>query len=207
MIGVFLVDDHELVRRGLADLIGRTAGMEVVGEAATAQQTLKRVEACRPDIVVLDLRLPDGNGIELCRDIRSRMSIPCIILTAFDDDHAVHAAILAGAGAYSLKTVTGSRLIEDIRAVSAGKTRLNASRLPALHDRRASESDDPRVGALGIRERQVLDGIARGLTNRQIGSDLGIAEKTVKNYVSSLLMKLGMTSRTQAALFQRDQHL
>ncbi len=207
MIGVFVVDDHELVRRGLVDLIDRTPGMEVVGEAATAHQTLGRVEACRPDVVVLDLQLPDGNGIELCREIRSRTAIPCIILTAFDDDHAVDAAILAGAGAYTLKSATGGQLLHDITAVAAGRQLLHASRLTHSHRARARDTDDARYGALGLRERQVLAGIADGMTNRQIGSQLGLAEKTVKNYVSSLLTKLEMTSRTQAALYQRDHGL
>lgn len=204
MIGVFLVDDHELVRRGLGDLIDRTPGMKVVGEAATAHQALGRIEACRPDVVVLDVQLPDGNGIDLCRDIRSRTDIPCIILTAFDDEESVQAAVLAGAGAFALKTVTGSRLIDDIRAVSSGRVLLMTTPRTRFSEAQLGDREDPRMGALGIRERQVLDGIADGLTNREIGRKLSLAEKTVKNYVSSLLLKLGMTSRTQAALFRRD---
>ncbi len=204
MIRVFLVDDHELVRRGLGDLIDRTPGMKVVGEAATAHQALGRVEACRPDLVVVDVQLPDGNGIDLCGEIRSRTGIPCIILTAFDEEESIQAAILAGVGAYTLKTVTGSRLIEDIRAVSAGRVLLTATHIARISERELAARDDPRLGALGMRERQVLDGIANGLTNREIGRNLSLAEKTIKNYVSSLLSKLGMTSRTQAALFRRD---
>ena len=205
MTRVFLVDDHEIVRRGLADLIDGAAGREVVGEAGGGRQALSRIEAARPDVAVLDVRLPDGSGIDLCRQIRSAMPhVACLILTAYDDDAATSAAVLAGASGYLLKNIAAMRLLEDIRAVSAGRTLLNteAAARAASNLRERSDDEDPRLGSLGLRERQVLSLIADGLTNRQIGERLGLAEKTIKNYVSSLLMKLGMESRTQAAIFR-----
>lgn len=205
MTRVFLVDDHEIVRRGLADLIGTAPGMEVVGEAGTVHQALARIEAARPDVAVLDVRLPDGSGIDLCRQIRSSLpDVACLILTAYDDDAATSAAVVAGASGYLLKDIAAMRLLEAIRTVSAGGSLLNtaAAARAASHLRERSDIDDPRLGSLGLRERQVLALIADGLTNRQIGERLGLAEKTIKNYVSSLLMKLGMESRTQAAVFR-----
>lgn len=205
MTRVFLVDDHEIVRRGLADLIDTAAGMEVVGEAGTVRHALARIEAARPDVAVLDVRLPDGSGIDLCRQIRSSMpDVACLILTAYDDDAATYAAVMAGASGYLLKDIAGMRLLDDIRAVSAGRSLLNteAATRAASSLRERSGDEDPRLGSLGLRERQVLSLIADGLTNRQIGERLGLAEKTIKNYVSSLLMKLGMESRTQAAVFR-----
>lgn len=206
MIRVFLVDDHEIVRRGLAGLVDAQPDMEVVGEAATARQSLGRIEATTPDVAVLDVRLPDGSGIDVCRDVRSRLpSVACLILTAYDDDAAVSAAVLAGAAGYVLKDIGGSRLVDAIRAVANGRIILDADAVRQakahIHERAA---DDPRMGSLGLRERQILRLIADGLTNRQIGEHLGIAEKTVKNYVSSLLSKLGLERRTQAAIFQLE---
>ena len=206
MIRVFLVDDHEIVRRGLAGLIDAQPDMEVVGEAATARQSLGRIEATTPDVAVLDVRLPDGSGIDVCRDVRSRLSsVACLILTAYDDDTAVSAAVLAGAAGYVLKDIGGSRLVDAIRSVASGHVILDSSAVRQakahIHERAA---DDPRMGSLGLRERQILRLIADGLTNRQIGEHLGIAEKTVKNYVSSLLSKLGLERRTQAAIFQLE---
>lgn len=205
MTRVFLVDDHEIVRRGLADLIHTAPGLEVVGEAGTVREALARIESARPDVAVLDVRLPDGSGIDLCRQIRSSMpDVACLILTAFDDDAATYAAVLAGASGYLLKSIAAMRLLEDIRAVSAGRSLMNtpAAARAASSMRETADDADPRLGSLGLRERQVLALIADGLTNRQIGERLGLAEKTVKNYVSSLLMKLGLESRTQAAVFQ-----
>lgn len=204
MIRVFLVDDHEIVRRGLANLIDAQADMEVVGEASTARQALGRIQAVVPDVAVLDVRLPDGSGIDVCRDVRSRMpSVACLILTGYDDDMAVSAAVLAGAAGYVLKDVGASRLTDGIRAVASGRTLLDANVVQSARNRmRDPSDDDPRLGSLGLRERQILRLIADGLTNRQIGDRLGIAEKTVKNYVSSLLSKLGLERRTQAAVFQ-----
>lgn len=205
MIRVFLVDDHEIVRRGLSDLIDGAGGFEVVGEAGTVRQALARIEAARPDVAVLDVRLPDGSGIDLCRRIRSAMPhVACLILTAYDDDAATYAAVLAGASGYLLKNIGAMSLLEDIRAVSRGRKLLNpaAAARAASSLRDGAEEDDPRWGSLGLRERQVLTLIADGLTNRQIGERLGLAEKTVKNYVSSVLMKLGVDSRTQAAVYR-----
>lgn len=204
MIGVFILDDHEIVRRGLTALIDGQPDMRVVGEAATARQAVGRIEATRPTVAVLDVRLPDGSGIDVCRDIRSRLpDVACLILTAYDDDTAVSAAVLAGAAGYVLKDVGGSRLTEAIRAVAAGRSLLDAGAVRAARTLLHSPPDeDPRLGSLGLRERQILSLIADGLTNRQIGDRLGIAEKTVKNYVSSLLSKLGLERRTQAAVFE-----
>jgi DNA-binding NarL/FixJ family response regulator len=210
MIRVFLVDDHELVRRGLADLVRSQPDLEIVGEAATVRQAIGRIEATVPDVAVLDVRLPDGSGIDLCRDIRSRLpGVACLILTAYDDDAAVGASVLAGAAGYALKDVGGPRLLESIRAVAAGRSLINdavVKRATARLRERADDTD-PRLGSLGLRERQVLRLIADGLTNRQIGDHLGIAEKTVKNYVSSLLGKLGLERRTQAAVFELEHRV
>ena len=200
MIRVFLVDDHEIVRRGIADLINAESDLEVVGEAETAARTPGRVAATTPDVVVLDVRLPDGNGIDLCRDILSRHpSIRCLMLTAYDDQQASYAAVLAGAAGYVLKDVRGRKLIEGIRIVAAGGTLLRAD----VAHQVALDLTEPATQptSLSLRERQVLGHIAEGLTNRQIGERLGLAEKTVKNYVSGLLAKLGMERRTQAAVY------
>lgn len=205
MIEVFLVDDHEIVRRGLADLIRSQQGMDVVGEAGTVRQAAGRIEATRPDVALLDVRLPDGSGIDLCRDIRSRLTdVRCLILTAYDDDTAVSAAVMAGASGYVLKDIGGARLVDAIRAVADGRSLLSPELVRRASDqfRERADTADPRLGSLGLRERQILRLIADGLTNRQIGEKLGIAEKTVKNYVSSLLSKLGLERRTQAAVFQ-----
>jgi DNA-binding NarL/FixJ family response regulator len=207
MIGVFLVDDHEIVRRGLVDLVRSQADLEVVGEAGTVRQATGRIEATMPDVAVLDVRLPDGSGIDLCRDIRSRMpSVACLILTAYDDDSAVGAAVLAGAAGYILKDIGGPRLVDAIRSVAGGRSLMDDAVVHRATEqiRRRADDDDPRLGSLGLRERQILRLIADGLTNRQIGEELGIAEKTVKNYVSSLLSKLGLERRTQAAVFQLE---
>jgi len=204
MIRIFLVDDHEIVRRGLANLLGAEADLEIVGEASTARQAVGRIEAIAPDVAVLDVRLPDGSGIDVCRQIRSRVpSVACLMLTAYDDDTAVSASVIAGAAGYVLKDVAGNGLIQSIREVARGRSLLDAE---AVRRARAALRDpspgDPRFGSLGLRERQILKLIADGLTNRQISERLGIAEKTVKNYVSSLLSKLGLERRTQAAAFQ-----
>lgn len=207
MTRVFLVDDHEIVRRGLVDLIVGTEDLEVVGEASTLRQALPRITAARPDVAVLDVRLPDGSGIDLCRQIRSTMpEVACLILTAYDDEAATYAAVLAGAAGYLLKDVGSMRLLENIRAVSTGRSLLppDAAGRAASKLREQPIAEDPRLGSLGLRERQVLALISDGLTNRQIGERLGLAEKTVKNYVSSLLMKLGMDTRTQAAIFRLE---
>lgn len=207
MTSVFLVDDHEIVRRGLADLVGSQPDLDVVGEAGTVRQAIGRIEATMPDVAVLDVRLPDGSGIDLCRDVRSRLpSVACLMLTAYDDDAAVSAAVLAGAAGYVLKDIGGARLVDAIRRIAAGHSLLDDAvvRHAASRLRERADDDDPRLGSLGLRERQILRLIADGLTNRQIGERLGIAEKTVKNYVSSLLNKLGLERRTQAAVFELE---
>lgn len=207
MTRVFLVDDHEIVRRGVAELLEREPDLVVVGEAGTVAQALPRIEATSPDVALLDMRLPDGDGIDLCRDIRSRHpEIACLILTAHDDDAAAMSAVLAGAAGYVLKNVRGSTIVEDVRAVAAGKSLIDP-RLAARVSQQAQreDHDDPRYSALNLRERQVLALIADGLTNRQIGEQLGLAEKTVKNYVSGLLSKLGFERRTQAAIYQMER--
>ena len=205
MIRVFLVDDHEIVRRGVADLINAESDLEVVGEAGTARQALGRVAATLPDVAVLDVRLPDGSGIDLCRDIRSAYpDIHCLILTAYDDDEASYTAVLAGAAGYVLKDIKGQGLLESIRKVAAGRILIDRS-----VTRRVVESASSARGAeveLSVRERQVLELIAEGMTNRQIGETLELAEKTVKNYVSGLLAKLGMERRTQAAVYGAQLH-
>jgi len=204
---VFLVDDHEIVRRGIADLIDAEPDLEVVGEAGTVRETIGRVAATLPDVVVLDVRLPDGSGIDACRTVRSTFpAITCLMLTAYDDDRAMQAAILAGAAGYVLKDIRGQTLLEDIRRVAAGSRLLPAVSVPATVEQLTKDLRDD-VTDLTLRERQVLELIAGGLTNRQIGDHLGLAEKTVKNYVSGLLAKLGLERRTQAAVYGADHGL
>ena len=205
-IRVFLLDDHEIVRRGLVDLLGSTSDIVVVGEAATAGEALRRIPAARPDVAILDARLPDGNGIDVCRDIRSALpEVRCLILTSYDDDEALFAAVMAGASGYLLKQIGGSSLTEAVRAVAAGRSLLDPAVTGKLLDRlRHPAEPDPRLSQLTPREREILDLIAEGLSNKQIGDRLFLAEKTVKNYVSSLLAKLHMQRRTQAAVFGAD---
>lgn len=200
------MDDQEIVRRGVIDLCLAEPDIEVVGEAATAAQARARILAKRPDVALLDMRLPDGDGIEVCRYVRSKEpGIRCIILTAYDDDEAINAAVLAGAAAYVLKEVRGNRLIENLRSVYAGRSLLGPSLSRKVADRlRVANSGDPRLQSLTARENEVLALIADGLTNRQIGEELSLAEKTVKNYVSSLLSKLGVQRRTQAAVLRAE---
>jgi len=200
MIRVFLVDDHEIVRRGVADLIDAEADLQVVGEASTARQAMGRIEATSPDVAVLDVRLPDGSGIDLCRAIRSaHPEIHCLMLTAYDDDEASYTAVLAGASGYVLKDIKGQGLIGSIRQVAAGRNLMDRAVTRRVVET-ATQAQGPAV-ELSLRERQVLDLIAEGFTNRQIGERLDLAEKTVKNYVSGLLAKLGMERRTQAAVY------
>jgi two-component system response regulator DevR len=197
---VFLVDDHEIVRRGVADLINAEPDLEVVGEASTVRQALGRIAATRPDVAVLDVRLPDGSGIDLCRDIRSaHPDVQCLMLTAYDDDEASYTAVLAGAAGYVLKDIRGTGLLDSIRKVAAGQILVD----PTVSKRVVTVAVESRTAdsELSLRERQVLELIAEGLTNRQIAERLELAEKTVKNYVSGLLAKLGMERRTQAAVY------
>jgi two-component system response regulator DevR len=203
-IRVFLVDDHEIVRRGIAELLNAEPGIEVVGEAGTAAHARARIAALAPEVVLLDVRLPDGSGIDICRDIRSASpEIRFLILTAYDDDEAMSAAVVAGASGYVLKHVRGSGLIESVRKVASGRSLLDPNLTTRVVRKFEGESgQDPRLGSLTARERQILALIADGLTNRQIGDELLLAEKTVKNYVSGLLSKLGLQRRTQAAILQ-----
>ncbi|MGI8697492.1 MAG: response regulator [Mycobacteriales bacterium] len=202
-VRVFLLDDHEIVRRGIADLIGAEPDIVVAGEAGTAAEALARIPAARPDVAILDARLPDGSGIDVCRDIRSAMpEVRCVILTSYDDNDAIFAAVLAGAAGYLLKEVRGYSLVDAIRQVAAGKSLLDPSVTERLLSRlRDGEPKDARLASLTPREREILALIADGLTNKQIGERLFLAEKTVKNYVSGLLGKLGMQRRTQAAVY------
>ena len=202
-IRIFLLDDHEIVRRGIAELLAAVPGFEIVGEARSAEQALPRALACRPDVAVLDARLPDGSGIDVCRDIRSELpDTHCLILTSYDDQDAVLAAVLAGASGYVLKEVRTADLVESIQQAALGRTLIDPAIIAKVMDRvREGTPTDSRLAALTEREREVLDLVAEGLTNRQIGEKMFLAEKTVKNYVSSLLGKLGMERRTQAAVF------
>ena len=200
---VFLLDDHEIVRRGLIDLIHSTGDLKVVGEAGTAADALHRIPAVRPQVAILDARLPDGSGIDVCREIRSRHpETQCLILTSYDDDEALFAAVMAGASGYLLKQIGGRSLTDAIREVAGGRSLMDPSVTGKLLDRlRNPPVTDPRLESLTSREREILDLIADGLSNRQIGEQLFLAEKTVKNYVSALLSKLDMQRRTQAAVF------
>jgi len=201
-IRVFLLDDHELVRRGVRDLLQSEADIEVVGEAGTAAEAVGRIPATSPHVAVLDVRLPDGDGIEVCRDVRSKHpEIACIMLTSVADDEAVYAAIMAGAAGYVLKQVRGNDLIDGIRRVSRGESLLDPSVTTQILERLRHPEGGDHLSSLTDQERSILTLIADGLTNRQIGEQLFLAEKTVKNYVSNLLAKLGMSRRTEAAVY------
>ncbi|MEU3352040.1 response regulator transcription factor [Streptomyces sp. NPDC037389] len=204
-ITVFLLDDHEVVRRGVHEMLAGEPDIEVVGEAGTAADALVRIPATRPDVAVLDVRLPDGSGVEVCREIRSQdENIKCLMLTSYADDEALFDAIMAGAAGYVLKAIRGNELLSAVRDVAAGKSLLDpvatARVLERLRDGRNSRGDD-RLASLTDQERRILDLIGEGLTNRSIGERLHLAEKTIKNYVSSLLSKLGMERRSQAAAY------
>jgi two-component system response regulator DevR len=202
MTRVFLLDDHELVRRGIADVIEREADLEVVGEAGTVRDAVARVAATRPDVVVLDVRLPDGSGVDACRRIRSRHpDMPCLMLTAFDDDSALEAAVLAGAQGWLLKDIRGAGLVDAIRRVAAGGQLMDREVVRRARSRILVPEVPDDAPRLTLREGQILALITEGLTNRQIGERLGLAEKTVKNYVSGLLEKIGVERRTQAAVY------
>jgi DNA-binding NarL/FixJ family response regulator len=202
-VSVFLLDDHELVRRGIRELLWAHDDMTVIGEASTAEEALARIPTSRPDVAVLDVRLPDGDGIEVCREIRSRHpEIACLILTSYSDDEALFSAIMAGAAGYVLKQIRGVELVGAIRRVGAGGSLLD----PALTERvmqrlRAKPEEDEGLTDLTGQERRILELIAQGYTNRQIADTIFLAEKTVKNYVSSLLSKLGMERRSEAAAY------
>lgn len=204
-ISVFLLDDHEVVRAGLKTLLDGEADLTVAGEAGTVAEALARIPAVRPDVAILDVRLPDGEGVSVCRDIRAAIDPPpaCLMLTSYSDDEALTAAVVAGAAGYLLKQVSGTSILDAVRTAAAGGSLLD----PELATRAANRlrgkggNPDPRYDQLSPQERRVLDLIATGLTNRQIAEKLFLAEKTVKNYVSSLLHKLGVERRTEAAVY------
>nr|WP_121217374.1 response regulator transcription factor [Saccharothrix variisporea] len=201
-VKVFLVDDHEVVRVGVRELLNSADDLEVVGEAGSVAEALARVPGSGADVAVLDVRLPDGNGIELCRELRSRLpDLNCLMLTSFTDDEALFDAIMAGASGFVLKRILGNDLVNAVRTVASGGSLLDARSTTALLNRirREREEGDP-VRMLTEQERTVLDLIGQGLTNRQIAEKMFLAEKTVKNYVSHLLAKLGLERRTQAAV-------
>jgi two-component system, NarL family, response regulator DevR len=200
---VFLLDDHEIVRRGLRELLEASGEFDVVGEASTAEEALGRIPATRPDVAVLDVRLPDGDGVEVCREIRSKHpEISCLMLTSFADDEALFDAIMAGASGYLLKQVRGTDLVEAIRSVAAGRSLLDPALTQKVMERiRTGVVEDERLTKLTEQETKIFELIGEGLTNRQIAERVHLAEKTVKNYVSNLLMKLGMDRRTEAAAF------
>ena len=202
-VRVYLLDDHEIVRRGLRELLEADGSIEVIGESGLAAEATRRIPALRPDVAVLDGRLPDGSGIDVCRDVRSiDPTINCLILTSYDDDQALLNAIMAGAAGYVLKEIRGTALVDAIHRVAAGESLLDPEVTERVVTRlREGPASDPALGSLTAQERRILLLIAEGLTNRQIAERMFLAEKTVKNYVSSLLAKLGMERRTQAAVF------
>ena len=202
-IRVFLLDDHEIVRRGLTQVLTRESDMEIAGEAATAAEALVRIPTTMPDVAIIDLRLPDDSGIEVCRQVRAEHpSIHCLILTSIDDQAAIMAAVIAGADGYVLKQIHGANLVDAVRQVAAGRSLLDPSvTAQVLSHLRDAQQTDERLAALNPPERRILDLIAEGLTNRQIGERLFLAEKTIKNNISGLLSKLGMQRRTQAAVY------
>ncbi len=202
-VTVFLLDDHEVVRRGVRDLLESSGEIEVVGEASTVAEALQRIPAIRPQVAVLDVRLPDGTGVEVCREIRSsHPDIACLMLTSYSDDEALFEAIMAGASGYVLKQIRGNDLVQAVRQVATGASLLDPAITGSVLSRlRNPPKEDERLARLTEQERRILALIAEGRTNRQIATDLFLAEKTVKNYVSNLLMKLGMERRTEAAVF------
>ncbi|MFG1868358.1 response regulator [Micromonospora arborensis] len=202
MIRVFLLDDHEVVRRGLADLLQSSGDIEVVGESGSAQEAARRIPALRPDVAILDARLPDGTGIDVCRDIRAvDSSIKGLILTSYEDDEALFAAIMAGAAGYVLKQIRGTDLVDAVRRVAAGQSLLDPVITARVLERIRNGVEQPReLKSLTEQERRILEYVAEGLTNREIAGRMFLAEKTVKNYVSSVLAKLGLERRTQAAV-------
>jgi DNA-binding NarL/FixJ family response regulator len=210
-IRVFLLDDHEIVRRGIRELLESEGDIEVIGESGLAEEARRRIPALRPDVAILDGRLPDGSGIDVCRDVRSQdPTINTLILTSYDDDEALFASIMAGAAGYVLKQIRGTDLLETVRRVAAGQSMLDPQVTAQVLERlRSGPPTDPAMEQLTAQEQRILDLIAEGLTNRQIAGQMFLAEKTVKNYVSSLLAKLGVESRTQAAILatkkQRDR--
>jgi len=200
---IFLLDDHEVVRRGVRELLETEEDMTIAGEAGTAEEALRRIPATSPDVAVLDVRLPDGDGVEVCREIRSaHPEVHCLMLTSFSDDEALFDAIMAGASGYILKQVKGAELLDAVRRVAAGQSLLDPALTTRVLERlRKGPEEDERLADLTEQERRILALLAEGLTNRQIADRMYLAEKTVKNYVSNLLMKMGMDRRTEAAVY------
>ena len=206
-IRIFLLDDHEIVRRGLRELLETVEDFEVVGESGSAVEAARRIPALRPNVAIFDARLPDGSGIDVCRDVRSvDPAIAGLILTSFDDEQALATAVLAGAAGYLLKDIKGNGLIEAIRKAAAGEQLIDPATVDRIRRGWTTDSgSDPRLRLLSPQERRILDHVAEGLTNRQIGEAMSLAEKTVKNYITAVLGKLGMERRTQAAVFAVTQ--
>ena len=210
-ISVFLLDDHEIVRRGVHDLLEAEPDITVIGEAATAESALARIPALKPDVAILDVRLPDGHGVTVCREIRSKMpEVACLMLTSYGDDEALFDAIMAGAAGYVLKQIRGTDLVGAVRTIASGQSLLDPEAASRVMQRMRDQAQrsDPLAG-LTEQERRILELIGEGLTNRQIGERLFLAEKTVKNYVSALFAKLGMERRAQAAAYAArvfDEH-
>jgi DNA-binding NarL/FixJ family response regulator len=202
MIRVFLLDDHEVVRRGLAELLQHEGDIEVVGESSLAGEATRRIPALRPDVAILDARLPDGSGIDVCRDVRAvDSSIKGLILTSYEDDEALFAAIMAGASGYVLKQIRGTDLVDAVRRVAAGQSLLDPAVTARVLERIRTGIEEPiELKQLTEQERRILEYIAEGLTNHEIAQRMFLADKTVKNYVSSVLAKLGLERRTQAAV-------
>jgi two-component system response regulator DevR len=211
-IRVFLLDDHEVVREGIRQLLESDPEITVVGEATTAAEALIRIPLARPDVAVLDVRLEDGSGIEVCREVRSaRPELACLMLTSYADDDALYASVMAGASGYVLKRIRAGELIEDVKKVASGASLMDPRAVARVVERiRKGSQEDPRTASLSPQERRILDLIADGCTNRQIAAEMILAEKTVKNYITTLLVKLKMSSRTEAAVFvarrEADQH-
>ncbi len=202
-IRVYLLDDHELVRRGIRDLLESSGDIVVVGESGLAAEATRRIPALRPHVAILDGRLPDGSGIDVCREIRSKNpEIAALILTSYDDDEALFSAIMAGAAGYILKQIGGNDFVDTVRRVAAGQSMLDPAVTAQVLERvRSGPKVDPALERLTDQEQRILDLIGQGMTNRQMAEEMFLAEKTVKNYVSSMLAKLGLESRTQAAIF------
>lgn len=205
-VRIFLLDDHEVVRRGIRDLLESEDDLEVVGEASLAAEALERIPSLRPDVAVLDARLPDGSGIEVCREVRAAdPSIAVVILTSYDDDEALFSAIMAGAAGYALKQIRGNDLVDAVRRVAGGQSLLDPAVTQRVLERIRTQTDSGPLASLTTQERKVLQLIGKGLTNREIAGEMFLAEKTVKNYVSQLLAKLGMQRRTQIAVLAAQQ--
>ena len=207
-IRIFLLDDHEVVRQGIAELLDDVEDFEIVGEAGTVAEALPRILAARPNVAVLDMRLPDGNGIDVCREVRAALpDTYCLILTSYDDQDAVLASVLAGASGYVRKEVRAAGLVDAIQQAAMGRSLIDPGLIAkVMQSAREMSPVDQQLAALTEREREVLDLVAEGLTNKQIGERMFLSDKTVKNYVSSMLAKLGMERRTQAAVFAAERH-